>query len=242
MRKKDTRLFVQLFHDLLDTPAWRSLSPWAKCLYVSLRRRHNGKNNGRIFVSCRQAAREIGMNKDTATRAFRELVHCRFIIMTSTGHLGADGKGKAPGWRLTEIPTTEEAATMDYLNWDGVPFDPKKARHRSRPKKAKSCPIPSDTLSGPVGHTADGLSGPVGHTARPIPSDISTVCSPLASPQEEREREDESRGDDGLAMAAMTELPVPFASGVLRRRRNRLLLTTMLNDLGHLTGGLNDFR
>lgn len=139
MSKKDVRLWVQLYHDLLDAPAWRAMETSTRLLYVALRRRFNAKknNNGKIFISDRQAAQEIGMSKNTAVRAFAELVHCGFIVMVTPGHLGSDVKGKAPGWRLTELHTAEEKATMDYLIWDGTPFTAKKA---ARPKKQNPVP------------------------------------------------------------------------------------------------------
>jgi len=67
-------------------------------------------------------------------RWFRELEHFGFIVMSSPGCLGVEGKGKAPHWRLTECGTTSktsatgvwEPPTNDFLRWDGTPFrDPK---------------------------------------------------------------------------------------------------------------------
>ena len=54
--------FVPLLKETLDSPGWRAMSHGARSLYVCLKRRYNSKqfNNGRLHVSQRQAAKEIG--------------------------------------------------------------------------------------------------------------------------------------------------------------------------------------
>ena len=89
----------------MDAPAWRALSHGARSLYVALKRRHrlDTNNNGKIFLSQRQAEIELGSNRDYVARWFRELEYYGFIVMTRPGSLGLEGKGKAPHWRLTEL-------------------------------------------------------------------------------------------------------------------------------------------
>ena len=54
--------FVPLLIATLDTPAWRALSHGARSLYVGLKRRYspNSHNNGRLFLSQRDAEKELG--------------------------------------------------------------------------------------------------------------------------------------------------------------------------------------
>jgi hypothetical protein len=94
--------FVPLFKETLATPAWRKLSHGARSLYVALKLRHI-KNNGRVYLATRDAAKELGSGLEEIGNWFRELQHYGFIVMTRPGYLGLDGKGLAPHWRLTEV-------------------------------------------------------------------------------------------------------------------------------------------
>jgi hypothetical protein len=97
---------------------------WCRSLYVALRRRYSltSHNNGWIYLSQRDAEDEIGSHRDYVGRWFRELQHYGFIVMTSEGSLGVDGKGKAPHWRLTELGCRRDQPTRDFLRWKGDVF------------------------------------------------------------------------------------------------------------------------
>jgi hypothetical protein len=141
--------FVMVTNQVLDSPAWRAMSHGARSLYIVLKRRYspNGKNNGKIFLSEREAKKQLGSGFTEIVRWYRELQHYGFIEMMNAGCLGLDGKGKAPLWRLTEVgymrgkssPGMEDMPTMDFLKWNGVPFN---NHHRGgdhlKPRKPKS--------------------------------------------------------------------------------------------------------
>ena len=124
--------FVMLSKEMLDSAAWRATSHGARSLYVSLKRRYNHDfhNNGRIYVSQRQAVAETGSSFNQVVRWFRELQHYGFIEMKAQGSLGFDGRGKATKWRLTEVAYMrgtssagmEDLPTKDFLRWNGVRF------------------------------------------------------------------------------------------------------------------------
>jgi hypothetical protein len=59
--------FVPMLVAIWEAPAWRAMDPIARLLWIALRRklRNGGLNNGKIWLSCRDAAEEIGGNKDT---------------------------------------------------------------------------------------------------------------------------------------------------------------------------------
>lgn len=61
-KKNNAPPFVMVTNQVLDAPAWRAMSHGARSLYVALKRRYwpNRKNNGRIYLSARQAAKELG--------------------------------------------------------------------------------------------------------------------------------------------------------------------------------------
>ena len=129
-KRNKTELFVMVLQETLDAPAWRALSLGARSLYVVLKRRHrhDANNNGKIFLSQRQAVIELGSKRDYVARWFRELEHYGFTVMTRPGGLGLEGRGKAPHWRLTELAYKNDPPTRDFLNWNGVLFQAGKTR------------------------------------------------------------------------------------------------------------------
>jgi hypothetical protein len=150
-RKLQQKERLPLLKETLHSPAWRALSHGARSLYVLLKERYNSKehNNGRIFLSQREAAEELGSGTEEITRWFRELQHYGFIVQTAPGCLGLDGKGKAPHWRLTELGYMRDPPTRDFLRWNGTPFGRRKLKPRpGKPvTKWNKCP-------GKPGHTA----------------------------------------------------------------------------------------
>jgi hypothetical protein len=122
--------FVPLINETIDSPAWRAMSPSARCVYIALRRRYsqNFRNNGKLYLSTRKAAEEVGLDRKTAMRGFQEIQHYGFGVVTTGACLGVEGKGKAPHWRLTEIGYMADPPTKDFLGWNGVVFEPPKNR------------------------------------------------------------------------------------------------------------------
>jgi hypothetical protein len=116
--------FVPMFKETITSPAWRALSHGARSLFLALKFRYNSehKNNGKIYLSTRDAAAELGSNRNGISRWFRELQHYGFVVMTGAGCLGVDGRGKAPQWLLTELGHMGDPPTRDFLRWKGDPF------------------------------------------------------------------------------------------------------------------------
>jgi hypothetical protein len=133
---KETEQFVMITKTVLDSKAYRAMSMGARVLYTALKRRYwrDRKNNGRIYLSQRDAAKEIGRDTNQITRWFRELQHYGFIVQTKRGSLGSDGVGKAPHWRLTEVGFMKEHPTQDFLHWGGAPFRDTVAPSQRKPK------------------------------------------------------------------------------------------------------------
>ena len=122
--------FVPLLKETLDTPAWKALSHGARSLYAALKRRYNrnNHNNGRLWLSQRDAAQEIGSHHNEIARWFRELQFYGFIRMKTPGGLGVLGKGKAPHWRLTELGYMQDPPTREFTHWQGEKFRDKKIK------------------------------------------------------------------------------------------------------------------
>ena len=119
-RSGGARFWVQLEHWLLDTPAWRHLSANAKVIYVELKRRYNGKNNGEISLSAREAGDAIGATHHTGARALVELQDHGFIVVTEDSSFNRKIH-VARRYRLTEAaddrPGVSREATKDFTKW-----------------------------------------------------------------------------------------------------------------------------
>ena len=72
-RSKTERWFT-VYHYVMRSMAFRSLTTQARAIFFELMLLYNGSNNGRIGLSCRQASDQCNMAKDTAMRAFQELI------------------------------------------------------------------------------------------------------------------------------------------------------------------------
>lgn len=117
-RNKTTR-FTRLDHTILRSPAYHALTTTARALLVELTSLENGKNNGSLYLSVRDAAARLGMSDLTsAGRAFDELQDLGFIEMTEDAsfHVKAAEKSRARCWRLTWLPGPgRRGPTMQFL-------------------------------------------------------------------------------------------------------------------------------
>jgi hypothetical protein len=146
--------FVMLLIEIIDAPAWRAMSHGAKVLYIALRRRHNATidNNGKIYLSQRAAAKELGSNRRYIARWFTELEYYGFIVLTSAGHLGVNGRGRAPSWRLTELSCKDKPATKDYLGWNGAQKKQNPGPQKWTTRDHKSGPREREIQKFPLAH------------------------------------------------------------------------------------------
>ena len=166
--------FVPLLVDTLRSPAWRALSHGARSLYVALRAKYsnNFKNNGKIFLSQRDAKRELGSGFEEIGNWFRELEHYGFIVQTAGGCLGVEGVGKAPHWRLTEVGYMKEFPTKDFMRWDGTKFERRVPSRKQNPATESR-----STLHRKAGALALRKAGAVNGTSAPESRCISAAPS-----------------------------------------------------------------
>ena len=129
-KRKSDGPFVMLPLRIVNAPAWRVTSHVARVLWIELRRKlaNQGWNNGKIFLSDRDAAEAVSANKDTIVRAYAELEDYGFLHKTVGGFLGSDGRGIATHYRFTDLAHGTHPATHDYEKWDGAisRYTPKK--------------------------------------------------------------------------------------------------------------------
>ncbi len=133
--------YVKLEHRVMDSEAYRSLSPNARSLLFELIRRHKGKNNGALWLSVRDGAALMGVvDLTAASNAFDELQEMGFIVCTADAHfeVKAADTSRARCWRLTfeSVPGASMAATHDYLK--AVPTSPRAQKRAEAGKEALS--------------------------------------------------------------------------------------------------------
>jgi hypothetical protein len=140
-KTKSSRQYTKYYSDISKTPAWKALNYGARLLYLELQRQfiETANNNGKIFLSTRDAADRLGASQRQVWTWYRELEHYGFIIQTHPATVGP--YGRAGLWRLTDqahgrLDGKPIEATKDYLKWDGTPFD--SAQPKSVKQTAKS--------------------------------------------------------------------------------------------------------
>jgi hypothetical protein len=84
-RSKRKDQFVPVAYGMAHSPAWRSLTGSAVKVYIELRSRYNGGNNGRLTLSLDEGSRLLGLGKATVRRAFLELETKGFVRCTKRG-------------------------------------------------------------------------------------------------------------------------------------------------------------
>jgi len=112
--RRDTEQYLLISYAMARSAAWRSLSGPAVKVWVELRCRFNGNNNGKLSLSLDEAARLLGIGKATAQRAFAELEEKGFIKMTKRGQW----YGRlATEWAVTDRHYNGHLPTRDWQTW-----------------------------------------------------------------------------------------------------------------------------
>lgn len=117
--KRSVGGFVMLRHDIMKSPAWRSLSPAARCVWTEIVLRYNGDNNGELPLSCREAAALCNIGKGTAKRAFDELQDRGFIKI---GRIAGfkNKKRYATRWIITHERMDGKKPTNEWRDYEPV--------------------------------------------------------------------------------------------------------------------------
>jgi hypothetical protein len=106
--------FVALPYNLLESYAWQALSPEAALMYIEIKRRYNGQNNGNISLSCREAATVGRCSKGTAGKKLSELVDHGFIKSASKGHFR---NRHASTWILTSEVYEQQSPSNEWKSY-----------------------------------------------------------------------------------------------------------------------------
>jgi hypothetical protein len=110
--------FVALERYIMQSMAFRSLSPNARAAYLEVCFGYDGSNNGRIVLSSQMLAERLHRDKSTAARALSELEHLGFIACRSKGAFRRK-MPHASEWRLTahKCDVTGELPTKLFMQW-----------------------------------------------------------------------------------------------------------------------------
>lgn len=112
--------YVPLPYNLIHSEAWRSLNPASMKLYLELRSRYHGSNNGELSLSYADARKLLGIGRSTIQKAFNELEVKGFTELVTEGHWYGR---KAAEWRVTDCRHIDRPATNEWRNWKpGVSF------------------------------------------------------------------------------------------------------------------------
>jgi hypothetical protein len=135
---------IRLHFWVMNTDAWKALSPDSRAALLELYRLFNGSNNGALFMSCRTLGRAINCDRMTANRALWALESHGFIRAKDRSgydYKAVEADRRATTWVLTEFPHGTALPTKEFARWKaGDDF-------RANVPKRKTRSLPSDSLS-----------------------------------------------------------------------------------------------
>ena len=108
--------FVKLDHAMLRTEAWKHLSPTGAKLLLAIWIRHNGRNNGRISFSRREAMTTLGCGEHKVKEVLEELQNKGFLEIRRDAAFGK-GDHKAREWAITAEPEGSDKPTRRFRYW-----------------------------------------------------------------------------------------------------------------------------
>lgn len=111
--------YATLSYSFLNSEAWRTLRGSSVKVFLELRTRFHGGNNGRLFVSLEEAAGLLGLGKATVMRAFEELEQKGLVVCTKRGHWYGR---QASEWSVTDQRVDGLPPTNAWKQWQpGAP-------------------------------------------------------------------------------------------------------------------------
>ena len=111
---ESTERFVKLTYPLLESEAWRWLRPISQSVYIELRRRFNGSNNGKISFSLAEGARILRASKSSIQTALVELEEHGFIKLVKKGYFT---RRMASEYALTDEQLDGYPPTREWRQW-----------------------------------------------------------------------------------------------------------------------------
>ena len=113
-RNEEGGQYAPLPYVMLQSDAWRHLSGSAAKVWLEIRTRFNGGNNGKLSLFLDEGSRLLGLGKATVDRALKELQEKGFLEMTKRGQWYGR---KATLWRTTDRKCDGHPATNEWKQW-----------------------------------------------------------------------------------------------------------------------------
>ena len=116
--------FARLPHRILISEAYRSLDLVARSLLTEIVMIENGKNNGSLYLSVKDATDRLGQaDARPAMRGFEDLEDRGLIKMTKDAHfrVKAADTARARCWRLTWLPFDHKPPSHDWQGYVAPP-------------------------------------------------------------------------------------------------------------------------
>ncbi len=161
-RSKGDGQYALLPYALLHSPAWRSLSGAAVKVFLELRTRFHGTNNGGLILSLDDAARLLPIGKATVMRALVELQEKGLIVCTRKGQW----YGRlASTWAVSDLRIGDALATNAWRTWQprlGIAIG-----KRARKTECGSRMKPSQAVVG-SGMEREATDGSTSEPVRPV--------------------------------------------------------------------------
>jgi hypothetical protein len=107
--------YVKLENSLITSPAWRSLKPVDKALFIELKAKCRPSTNGYLGFGVRDAADLLGCKPETASSAFGRLQDRGLIVLMRESNWQMR---KTREWRLTTDAWNTKQPTNDWANWE----------------------------------------------------------------------------------------------------------------------------
>lgn len=118
-KRKFGKKFVMIDGYVMKSAAWAALTANDKAVYLALKWKYDGTNNGRLGMGCREAADAIGSaSKDTGKRSLDCLQEKGFISKRKNSGFNVKNRVAAE-WRLTEYScdVTGELPSKEFARW-----------------------------------------------------------------------------------------------------------------------------
>lgn len=112
--------FAQLPHEILISAAYRSLDVTARALLTEIVMIENGRNNGSLWLSVRDAVDRLGIaDARPVMRAFEMLQLVGLIAMTKDAHFSVKAceTSRARCWRLTWRPFDNKPPSSEWRTY-----------------------------------------------------------------------------------------------------------------------------
>jgi DNA-binding transcriptional MocR family regulator len=137
-RSKAEEQYFKAGYPMLKSPTFRRLSGAAVKVYMELRTRFHGANNGKLILPMEEAKQLLGLGKATVQRAFKDLEAAGFIVTTKRGQW----YGREPSeYALTDKPLNGLPATNAWKN---------RGHKKTDPRSCSGTVVPFDgSISGP---------------------------------------------------------------------------------------------